>query len=210
MPKLAKSLELIVRRKRRTINYPLVTNYSLGYTFIELLVVIGIIAILSVIAFINIKDFSSSQALVKAAGEIQSMLRLAQSNASSSTVCGNQGNQAGVSWTARFNNDNSINIYCGTDSSCTEISCYKTISLEQKVQISAIKTSACTNLSLPLTITYSALKGVPLVADNAGHISTNKSDPCFGANSDTTIVLINSKGDTKNIVVTGGGGINVQ
>lgn len=60
-----------------------------GYTLIELLVVISIIALLAVVGFVNFKTFSANQVAVKAAGQIQSYLRLAQTNASTSTKCKN-------------------------------------------------------------------------------------------------------------------------
>ena len=62
-----------------------------GFTLIELLVVIAITSILAVMGFVNFKDFSSNQISVKAAGEIQTILRLAQSNATSSTLCDSKG-----------------------------------------------------------------------------------------------------------------------
>ena len=58
-----------------------------GYTLIELMVVIAIIAILSLVGFVNFKSFSVNQIPVKAAGQVQSYLRLAQSNATTSTLC---------------------------------------------------------------------------------------------------------------------------
>lgn len=115
-----------------------------GYTLIELLVVISIIGILSVVAFVNIKDFSSAQALKKAAGEVQSLLRLAQANASSSTLCNNVG---GVSWTVKFNTDSTIQIKCGpTDYPI------KTLTLQTGITIIN---------NTPFSVNYSALKGVP-------------------------------------------------
>lgn len=144
---------------------------SAGYTLIELLVVITIIGILSVVAFVNFKDFASTSALNKAAGEIQSFLRLAQSNATSSTLCNGEG---GKDWKVTFNSE-TIVITCGSDTS------YKTLKLQNGISIIDPP---------PSPVVYSALKGVP--------------------NISVTIVLKNPKKETKKVILTSGGAINVE
>src|SRR3989344_549373 len=84
------------------------TNHS-GYTLIELLVVISIISILAVLGFVNFKDFATNQVTVKAQGEVQTLLRLAQSNATSSTLC--NGNVV-TSWHLRFTSGTVIELRC--------------------------------------------------------------------------------------------------
>ncbi len=163
---------------------------SAGYTLIELLVVISIIGILSVVAFVNIKDFSSAQDLKKAVGEVQTYLRLAQSNASSSTLCNGVG---GVSWNVIFNADSTIQINCGPTNYLI-----KTLTLQTGIAIkSPIKTNC--DLTLPVTIVYSALKGVPTIPGST----------CW-TGVDVTITLDNGKGKTKSLILTSGGAINVQ
>ncbi len=152
-----------------------------GFTLIELLVVISIMAILGVAAFVNFRDFASTQSLKKAAGEIQSFLRLAQSNASSSTLCNGTG---GVTWTVAFTDASTITATCGSNTP------YKTLTLSQDVTMS----STC---SSPVHLVYSALKGIP-------------SNNCLPASPNVTIILTNSKGDIKNLIITSGGAIDVQ
>lgn len=120
---------------------------SAGYTLIELLVVISIIGILSVVAFVNIKDFSSSQALKKAAGDVQSFLRLAQSNATSSAFCNKVDgvDVYGVDWKVVFSSTK-LEIMCGTAGTLI-----KTLSLQDGITMSVSSSS----------VVYSALKGVP-------------------------------------------------
>ncbi len=154
-----------------------------GFTLIELLVVISIMAILGVAAFVNFRDFASTQSLKKAAGEIQSFLRLAQSNASSSTLCNGTG---GVSWTVAFTPPRTITTTCNS----VPIFLYKTLTLSQDVTMS----STC---SSPVHLVYSALKGIP-------------SNNCSPASPNVTIILTNSKGDTKILTITSGGAIDVQ
>ena len=96
-----------------------------GFTLIELLVVISITGILSTLTFVNFKSFAKEQQLNKSIGEIQTFLKLAQSNATSSTVCGSSG---GVSWTVRFNSDKiTVDIICGLDLTKAP---YKTLTLQ--------------------------------------------------------------------------------
>ncbi len=150
---------------------------SAGYTLIELLVVISIIGILSVVGFVNIKDFSSAQALKKAAGDVQSFLRLAQSNATSSAFCNKVGvvDVYGVSWKVTFSPSDVV-ITCGSNPS------YKTLKLQTGITIK----------DPPSPVVYSVLKGIP--------------------DSGVTIILTNDKvpPETKTVILTSGGAINVQ
>lgn len=151
---------------------------SAGFTLVELLVVISIIGILSVIAFANFKEFSSAQALKKAAGDVQSFLRLAQSNATSSTLCGSS---SGVDWTVTLN-ANSVVISCPSNPN------YKTLTLQSG-----------TTISPTFSVVYSALKGVPSLSGNSNW-----------TNGNLTIILDNGKGETKKVILTSGGAVNVE
>lgn len=157
---------------------------SAGYTLIELLVVISIIGILSVVAFVNIKDFSSSQALKKAAGDVHSFLRLAQSNATSAALCGSS--PGDINWTVTFNT-NSVVITCRSTGNP-----YKALTLQTGITIG----SSC---SLPFSVYYSALRGVP-----------NLSNASCWVNGNLTITLDNGKGETKKVILTNGGAVNVE
>ena len=187
---------------------PYTKRIQSGYTLIELLVVIAIIAILSVVGFVSINNFSSTQALKKAAGEIQSFLRLAQSNATSSTLC--KENSYGSSWTIKFVDSSNIDLICLFTTLANPIPSeyiYKTLTLQSGVTINTITALTCT-LSLPVMIIYSALKGVPIVS-NSDHISTDHNDTCLGGGQEININLTNSSG-TKVVNFTSGGAINVQ
>lgn len=87
-----------------------------GYTLIELLVVISIIAILAVAGFVNFKSFSQSKVTEKAAGQMQTILRLAQSNATSSTLCPDPGvsDQGAKAWHLVMASNTTINLTCDT------------------------------------------------------------------------------------------------
>ena len=146
--------------------------------------VISIIGILSVVAFVNIKDFSSDQALKKAVGEVQTYLRLAQSNASSSTLCGSSSGD--INWTVTLKTS-SVVITCRSTGDP-----YKTLILQNGITIG----SSC---SLPFSVDYSALKGVP-------HLSNAS---CW-MDGNVKINLVTSKGGSISLTLTSGGAINVQ
>ena len=159
-----------------------------GYTLIELLIVISIIGMLSVVAFVNFKDFSKDQQLKKAVGEVQSFLRLAQSNATSSVFCNGA---YGVAWKVIFDTSK-LEIKCGDDVSI------KTFDLQSGITQTV---SGCSDLALPFKVSYSALKGERSILDNNGVLKN-----C----GDVIITLTNDKGGTKSLTLTSGGAINVQ
>ena len=171
---------------------------SVGFTLIELLIVISIISILAVGGFINFKGFSSDQVTIKALGQVQTMLRLAQSNASSSTICNTQGS---TSWSLNFLNDaKTIELRCDPTNYLQ-----KTIILENASV--AITGSACggTPASLPFTISYSTGKAI-LTFSYAG-----ASAPCL-ASSLWTFTISNTVNTTtpKSFNINRGGAIDVQ
>lgn len=154
-----------------------------GYTLIELLVVIAIISLLSLAGFVSFKSFSADQAAVKAAGQIQSYLRLAQTNASSSTNCNNQ--QA-TDWSVVLNLT-SVDLRCNNSSFLQ-----KSYVLEN----AQIINPPCT---LPVTFTYAVSTGTLTL-------------PC-SAPSSVTFRVSNALIPTaviKTLEVTKGGTINVQ
>lgn len=85
---------------------------ALGFTLIELLIVISIVAIMSLVGVASFREFAANQVAPKASGEVQSVIRLAQSNATTSTLCNNV---PAFSWTARIDlTNNKIQLYCNT------------------------------------------------------------------------------------------------
>lgn len=127
-----------------------------GYTLIELLVVISIMAVLGMIAAITFRNLAEDQMLNRSLGQVQTVLRLAQANATSGTLCGNLG---GVKWSVFFNTDNpsqgKIDLYCGNTVFI------RSFPLEN-VRISSIKSSACLSVSYPgslVLVNFSPISG---------------------------------------------------
>lgn len=167
-----------------------------GYTLIELLVVISIIAILAVLGFVNFKNFATDQITVKAQGQVQTLLRLAQSNATSSTLCNGQG---GVPWSLIFNNATSINLACGSANSVQ-----KTYTLEN-VQVAITGDSNC-SIGFPATISYSSRIGTQSLS------SSGATNACLQSSAITFTVsnIRNPNASPRLFKVSKGGAIDVE
>ncbi len=175
------------------------SSHERGFTLIELLIVISIIAFLGVVAFVNFKDLTQDQVINKAIGEIQTALRLAQSNATTSLLCRGQ---ASVDWMVRINSDN-VELFCG-DSISPPIQ----TSALQSVVVNPVEGSACTSgstHSLPLTITYSRL---------SGSVKIDALDNCIDNSSTVKVKVSNTKegytDNNKTFTISKGGAINVE
>ena len=172
-----------------------------GFTLIELLVVLTIMAVLSIIVFVNFKTFSQDQILNKALGQIQSFLREAQSNATASLACGGSG---GVSWAVKFSADKvNLELVCGSSDSVK-----KTLTLDNvdvySLQCSPSSTdSTCppvgATFNPPLTISFAPLYG------NVGFSA------CSASTLTLKVALRNLKNNNyKCFTVSKGGAIDVQ
>lgn len=166
-----------------------------GYTLIELLVVISIISIMTVVGFVNFKDFSSDQITVKAIGQIQSVLRVAQSNATSSVLCGSNG---GASWSVIIDNasPSTLTLACGSANSTQRV-----YALEN-AQIIQILGAGCGGLGAPITFTYSS---------GMGALRVSPTNSCWDQAPSIVFTLRNMKNNTnKTFSVSKGGATNVQ
>lgn len=172
-----------------------------GYTLIELLVVISIIGILGLVAFVNYRNFSQDQILNKGIGQIQTILRLAQANATSGALCGNNG---GVKWTVKFSNSDQTRV----DLVCSDTKTVNMYYLEN-LRISAITSSSCLSDTYPaasVLVNYAALSGK---MDFSG-------DDCVNGNQSVTsptltINIVSTVNDNhKQLILTKGGSISVQ
>lgn len=83
---------------------------ALGFTLIELLVVIAIMAVISIYTLSNYRSFGEDQKLKNATLDIQSLLRQAQTNATSNSQCGI--NQFGAIWRVEVADPTTFNLIC--------------------------------------------------------------------------------------------------
>lgn len=173
-----------------------------GYTLVELLVALSIIAIVSIVVFVNFKTFSQDQILKKTVGDIQSFLREAQSNATTSLNCGSS---SGVSWAVQLRDQDDLDLVCGPTDSLK-----KTLTLKDS-EVTSIKCSppgsTCppqgSTFSPPLKISFSTLYG------KVTFIKSGES--CVDTAQSVMVVLKNLKNNNnKCFTISKGGAIDIQ
>lgn len=169
-----------------------------GYTLIELLVVISIMSILSLIGIVNFRDFSSGQVATKAVGQIQSLLRLAQSNATSSTRCNNQGT---ASWSLVFSSS-TIELRCQPTGDPLPPDVLLSITTLENAQIDSIKGTGCSG-SIN-TLSYLTGVGTLTISPPPDSCLTYASSIVF------TIKNMQDTSKTKQFTISKGGAINVE
>ncbi len=175
--------------------------HSSGYTLVELLVVIAIIALLAVVGFVSFRGFSEKQGPKNAAGQIQSLIRLAQSNATSSTMCNGQ---PAESWYLVFT-DTVVDLYCNPGETWQR-------SYYLPAQITTADDSGCTNDWVAI-LSYSAGTGKQTLFKV---LSDGSLEEC-SRYSRITFTLYNLEDDiasprqpTASFKVSKGGAVNVQ
>lgn len=180
---------------------------NMGYTLIELLVAISVIAILSIVTFINFKGFSQDQLLNEAVGQVQTMLWLAQSNATSGLKCNNN---PAKSWMVEFSKNLDqyyIKLKCNYAQSPDVEK--KTLTLKGGVTVDAISHgSECLTVTFPtntMTILYTTLYGKTefILARGVGGSECNADVP-------TITVTLKRNNSTKILTINKGGAIDVQ
>ena len=166
-----------------------------GYSLVELLVVISVISILGIAGYANFKKFSADQVTKKAITEVQSVLRLAQGNATSSTLCSGL---EGKKWSVIFNSGN-LDLSCGGNPPG------RTYTL-QKATIDSIIGSDCgvIPLNLPATFNYTFGVGTLIVS------STGATSACLLSGSWTFTLKNIQDGSTRSFKLSKGGAIDVQ
>lgn len=170
-----------------------------GFTLIELLVVISIIVILIVVALPSYNEYSRNQKLNDAASQLQSILRQAQNNAQTGTVCKiGTLTYTASSWkvTLNANNYRVFPVCAGAPASPTPIP--QQYSLPQGVAISAVNKDGC-------SLTGISFKNLSseVIFDLQG---------CNFNVNDVLEITLNLTGTTlnKTVVVEKGGGIYVK
>lgn len=166
-----------------------------GFTLVELLVVITIIGLLGIVAYVNFKDLAQDQVIKKVIGEIQTDLRLAQSNATASLLCNGE---ASVDWKVNIRSDRvNVDVTCGPSDFLV-----KTTTLVG-ARVKSVWGSDCPSPTetLPLTVTYEKLSGVATIDGSLLCIDTSSTVKVTVENTKTnaTIPFIISKGGAINV-----------
>lgn len=169
-----------------------------GYTLVELLVVMTILALIGLISFINLGNFREDKLLDTSLTNLQSLIRKAQSHASTGVLCSGVG---GATWSIEFKDRKSINLNCQAASQ-QNITNVSAVSLTGDVQIQSITGSSSCQSAFPANaVTVNLLpvaKGMTFVDPTAN---------CIGTSQMLTITLSGKTG-TRTISINKGGSIN--
>lgn len=169
-----------------------------GFTLVELLVVIAIMALTGTVILANYRSFGEDQKLKNAVLDIQSLLRSAQTSATTNVKCNTL---FGATWQVVFSDAKTINLNClESTNSFTK----KTLKLDEKdpnIQIDLI--SGDPAVSCPIAPPFSSPFPTTSFAPLTGK-ATLGSTSC----TSLTITVKNSKtGNTKPLVIEQGGRI---
>ena len=171
-----------------------------GFTLVELLVVISIMALMSMTALINFKNFRSDAAIKVAASDLQSLIRIAQSNATSRINCGSN---PGAIWMIESRDSKTFDLKCYISDPTRAIT-KKTVLFANPVELVAISgTGVCT---IPFRVKFAPLYGTITFKE----ANTNE-DSCFSDSSDLSMTLEDTKTHAQKIInVNKGGVVNVK
>ncbi len=154
--------------------------------------VVSLISIVTVAIYAGSRSFSQDQTLIKSVSEIQSLIRLAQTNATAGANCGAN---APSSWSVVFNSGGtSLGLVCNG------AVITRTLNLDS-TQVTSILGSTCPSAStLPVNVNFASV---------FGKVSFAAADVCIGRSGSLTVTLNNTKNNnTKVIRVNSGGSID--
>ena len=180
-----------------------------GWTLVEILITITLIGILASIGFSSTQTFSSEQKIDDGVNKVQSFIRSAQANATSSLKCGST---YSYNWSIVFKTDETnLDLNCKVSSTSLD-TFVKTLPLPANINISSITgdggpTCTTTFPTNPITLTYDTLIGRVTFLDQG--LSAN----CNAATNNIVVTLRYTGSETavtKTITISRGGGIDAQ
>jgi type II secretory pathway pseudopilin PulG len=136
---------------------------SIGYSMIELLVVMATMAILGLVFFANYRTLQQAQALQRNLADIQSFVKTTQTNATARVPCpptSVSDDDAGADWRVKFDSDNRVlRMACqlGVAAEIMPSGSQYTLTLGDNVVVHKINTNC--NPSSGFTITFAPLYG---------------------------------------------------
>lgn len=167
-----------------------ISSHERGFTLIELMVAVSIMALMSVFALVNIGSFRKDVELQSQATDLQNFLRLAQANATENVKCNSV---AGMSWAIQFQDSRHINLVCLNQS--------VPFNLHSSIVIDRVAGS--TNCQFPVTIEYMPLYGTV-------NFIQSQADSCINIGTQALSITLSNNSGCKVITVSKGGSINVQ
>lgn len=126
-----------------------------GFTLIELLVAISIMAVVGIVALSNYgSGFKNDKRLKNATLDVQTFLRLAQTNATSSLKCASSTPSTG--WIVEFTNGSNLSLKCQYSSGTTSI---KTLSLSSYSTVAMTFANVAGSNCVGKIVTFAPLYG---------------------------------------------------
>lgn len=170
---------------------------------VELLVVITIMGILSVTSIVYYRSLTSDKMLLKAKDSIQSLLRTAQSNATSGFTCGTV--QGASTWSVRITGNTTLELRCNPLSDPITV---RTLALENDIQIDTVSTECSGPLQLNEEASLLNIYYSPLL----GKVQFEGSDACLAdlTRSHTLTVTLKNANSRTSFIISRGGAINAK
>lgn len=181
-----------------------------GFTLIELVIVISISALLSIVAIVQFRNFKADEGIKKAANELQSFIRIAQTNATTRLNCVGTTDSgpvtlSGTNWYILLETDQkTVKLKCSTLT--PSMSVQKTLTLENNIRIDSVDgVSPCHSLfpGNQISIVFEPLYGSVSFID--------PSASCIPNGNILSITLQDSVTSARrNVIINKGGVINVN
>lgn len=168
---------------------------NLGYTLVELLVVMTIMSLIGLAAFINLGNFREDKLLDTSLTNLQSLIRTAQSNASTGVLCSGVG---GAIWNIEFKDNKTINLDCQAAGQQNSVNVSATL-LGGDVQVQSISGDSGCSGAFPTTVNFLPVSG--------GITFTDLINTCIGPSQSLTAILSGKTG-TRTVTINKGGSIN--
>lgn len=178
-----------------------------AFTLIELLVAIAIMAVISAVAFSNFKSFGEDQNLKNAVLDVQSLLRAAQTNATTNLKCNNNPVTA---WKVSFINSSGtklIRTFCEYQGSSGEIS-PKDYNFKPNIELEKVhKGNDDTYCVNDISGSNSVVVAFAPLSGSVSFISyDNPPNACLNDAGDIAVVLKNTKTKSESKVIMDKGG----
>lgn len=174
-----------------------------GFTLIELILVVGIATLVGVVSFARGTTLREDQHIKKAADDLQSIIRAAQANASTSVKC-----------TASGSSSYSIGFTPQTVTMSCPGGLVKTLNFTNNVKICSISYSGCITGDNCTTSPFASAAVSTTFAQLSGKVSFEDSrcTPASLDGSSNMVITLKKDGstDTKLVTVTKGGAVEIR